>query len=55
LVPQAGVAIALASEVGKAFEGLPWAAPLTALLISCVAMNEVVGPPLMRIALRRAQ
>ena len=55
LVPQAGVAIALASEVGTAFEGNPWAAPLTALLISCVAFNEIVGPPLMRVALRRAQ
>lgn len=55
LVPQAGVAIALASEVGTAFEGNPWAAPLTALLISCVAFNEIVGPPLMRIALQRAQ
>lgn len=55
LVPQAGVAIALASEVGTAFAGMAWAAPLTALLISCVAMNEIVGPPLMRIALRRAQ
>lgn len=53
LVPQAGVAIALASEVGTAFEGSSWAAPLTALLISCVAMNEIIGPPLMRIALRR--
>ena len=55
LVPQAGVAIALASEVGTAFEATSWAAPLTALLISCVAMNEIIGPPLMRIALRRAQ
>ncbi len=55
LVPQAGVAIALASEVGTAFEDTPWAAPLTALLISCVAVNEIVGPPLMRLALRRAQ
>ncbi len=55
LVPQAGVAIALASEVGAAFKGTPWASPLTALLISCVAVNEIVGPPLMRLALRRAQ
>lgn len=55
LVPQAGVAIALASEVGTAFEGTSWAVPLTALLISCVAVNEIAGPPLMRFALRRAQ
>ena len=55
LVPQAGVAIALASEVAAAFPGAGWSGPLTALLISCAAFNEIVGPPLMRVALRRAQ
>jgi Kef-type K+ transport system membrane component KefB len=55
LVPQAGVAIALAAEVKTAFPGTEWAVALSTLLVACVAMNEIVGPPLMRLALRRAQ
>jgi len=55
LVPQAGVAIALAAEVKTAFPGTDWATALSTLLVACVAVNEIVGPPLMRLALRRAQ
>lgn len=55
LVPQAGVAIALAAEVKTAFPSAEWAAALSTLLVACVAVNEIVGPPLMRFALRRAQ
>lgn len=54
LVPQAGVAIALATEVKTAFPSTEWAAALSTLLVACVALNEIVGPPLMRYALRRA-
>lgn len=55
LVPQAGVAIALAAEVKTAFPGTEWAVALSTLLVACVAMNEIVGPPLMRLGMQRAQ
>lgn len=53
MVPQAGVSIALISEVGKAFAGQPWVNQLLALLLSSVALHEIVGPPLLRLGLLR--
>jgi Kef-type K+ transport system membrane component KefB len=51
MVPQAGVSIALAAEARNAFAGQPWADLLHALLLSIVALHEIVGPPLLRLGL----
>lgn len=51
-VPQAGVAIALAGLVGKSFGEL--GATFETLLIAGIAINEVIGPVLLKIALGRA-
>lgn len=53
LVPQAGVTIALAIEVGRTFDGQPWAATLTSLLLAVVTVHELIGPPLMRLGLAK--
>ena len=51
MVPQAGVSIALAAEARNAFAGQPWVDLLHALLLSVVALHEIVGPPLLRLGL----
>lgn len=53
LIPQAGVTIALAIEVGRTFDGQPWAATLTSLLLAVVTVHELIGPPLMRLGMAR--
>lgn len=52
--PQAGVAIALANEVAKAIGDRPFVADLAALFLAAIAMNEVLGPLLMKWGLQRA-
>jgi Kef-type K+ transport system membrane component KefB len=51
MVPQAGVSIALAAEARNTFAGQPWADLLHAVLLSVVALHEIVGPPLLRLGL----
>lgn len=50
-MPQAGVSLGLAAEVGMAFPG--WGRALQTAIISVVLVNQVVGPILFRIALKR--
>ena len=52
--PQAGVAIALANEVAKAIGDRPFVPDLAALFLAAIAMNEVLGPLLMKWGLQRA-
>jgi Kef-type K+ transport system membrane component KefB len=50
-MPQAGVSLGLAAEVGMAFPG--WGRALQTAIISVVLVNQVAGPILFRIALKR--
>lgn len=43
-LPQAGVAVALASIVSNTFEGHAFAEALYTLFLSCIAIHELVGP-----------
>jgi Kef-type K+ transport system membrane component KefB len=52
LVPQAGLALGIAGQVTAAFPQL--GAAFGALVISVVAVNEMVGPVLLKVALDRA-
>jgi Kef-type K+ transport system membrane component KefB len=52
--PQAGVAIALANEVAKAIGDRPFIPDLASLLLAAIAMNEILGPLLMKWGLQRA-
>jgi Kef-type K+ transport system membrane component KefB len=52
LVPQAGLALGIAGQVTAAFPQL--GAAFGALVISVVAVNELVGPVLLKVALDRA-
>ncbi len=52
--PQAGVAIALANEVSKAIGDRPFIPDLASLLLAAIAMNEILGPLLMKWGLQRA-
>ena len=52
LLPQAGVAIALAVLVLNGFE--PWGRVLGTVLLGSIVVNELVGPVLFRFALARA-
>lgn len=52
--PQAGVAIALANEVAKALTGQVFVDKLLALLVAAIALNEILGPLLMKFGLQRA-
>lgn len=52
LLPQAGVAIALAVLVLNDFE--PWGRVLGTMLLGSIVVNELVGPVLFRFALARA-
>lgn len=52
--PQAGVAIALALELGNALGDRPFVPDLVALLLAAIAINEVLGPLLMKWGLQRA-
>ena len=49
---QAGVGLGLAEEVGDKFAG--WGADLRSSLVATIVLNQLVGPPLLRHALRSA-
>ena len=51
LLTQAGVSLGLASEVGGTFKG--WGRQFQATIISIVLLNQLAGPILFKIALRR--
>jgi hypothetical protein len=51
LLTQAGVSLGLASEVGATFKG--WGRQFQATIISIVLLNQLAGPILFKIALRR--
>ncbi len=50
-LPQAGLSLGLASVLEK--EGFTWAAPVVTVMVACIAMNEIIGPILMKFALQR--
>ena len=52
--PQAGVAIALALELDNALGDRPFVDELTAMLLAAIAINEILGPLLMKFGLQRA-
>ncbi|MSQ90818.1 MAG: hypothetical protein EXS01_05420 [Phycisphaerales bacterium] len=52
-VPQAGISLALAAQFTAEFPNQAWATSLATILIACITTNELVGPVLMRLALRR--
>lgn len=52
--PQAGVAIALANEVANALAGQTFINDLVALLVASIALNEILGPLMMKFGLQRA-
>ncbi len=52
LVPQAGLALGIAGQVTAAFPQL--GAPFGALVVAVVAVNEMAGPVLLKLALDRA-
>jgi Kef-type K+ transport system membrane component KefB len=54
MVPQAGVSIALASEARAVLGHEPWADALLAVLLTVIALHELVGPPLLRLGLLRS-
>jgi len=50
---QAGVTLGLATIVSERFGG--WGEPVAAIIIAMVAFNQLIGPPLFRYSLVRAQ
>jgi len=50
-LPQAGISLALAAQIATEFPGQQWASALATIVIACIALNEIVGPVMMRIAL----
>jgi len=53
-VPQAGVALALASIVEQSTKGFPFGEKLYDLLLALIAIHQLVGPMLFRLGLVRA-
>ncbi|MCE9619329.1 MAG: cation:proton antiporter [Planctomycetes bacterium] len=54
MVPQAGVSIALAAEVSLLFRNEPWVGELESLMLATIVVNEIIGPPLMRLGVVRS-
>lgn len=52
-LPQAGVTLAMAIQFERSFDGHPWTPVVSALLLSTVACNELIGPPLMKLGIQR--
>ncbi|NDY71468.1 potassium transporter TrkA [Desulfobacter hydrogenophilus] len=50
-ITQAGVGLALAKEVGIEFP--QWGPSFSTLIISVIILNEIVGPPLFKLAIKR--
>ena len=54
MVSQAGVSIALASEIHRVFAQQEWAVQLQSFMLATIVINEVIGPPLMRLGVIRS-
>ena len=54
MVSQAGVSIALASEIHRVFAQQEWATQLQSFMLATIVINEVFGPPLMRLGVMRS-
>ncbi len=54
MVSQAGVSIALASEIYRVFAQQEWAVQLQSFMLATIVINEVIGPPLMRLGVIRS-
>ena len=52
-VPQAGVSVALIAIVQTTFAGEPFADPLYSLVLSAIAIHELLGPLLLKLGLQR--
>ena len=52
-IPQAGISLALAAQIAIEFPNQTWASSLATIVIACITLNEIIGPILMRIALRK--
>ena len=50
LITQAGVGLGLAEEIGERFA--PWAEGLRTNIVATIVLNQILGPPLLRHALR---
>ena len=50
LITQAGVGLGLAEEIGDRFA--PWAEGLRTNIVATIVLNQILGPPLLRYALR---
>ncbi|TYZ66888.1 hypothetical protein PybrP1_007027, partial [[Pythium] brassicae (nom. inval.)] len=53
MTPQAGVALGLANEI-KGLSADPWAAEFAATIVAAVVVNQIIGPVLCSIGLKRA-
>lgn len=51
MLPQAGIAIALATAIGASFEG--WGSEVSSLLLGTVVVNELLGPVALRTVVMR--
>ncbi|MSR28659.1 MAG: hypothetical protein EXS03_03675 [Phycisphaerales bacterium] len=52
-IPQAGMSLALVAQMSLEFPGEPWARSLSSVVIACIAIDELAGPIVMRMALKR--
>ena len=53
-IPQAGISLALATIVAAQFESFAFAEKVYAILLSAIAIHELIGPVLFKMALERA-
>ena len=51
-ITQAGVSLGLAEELGALFPG--WGDRLRSAIVASIVINQIVGPPLLRLAIRRS-
>ncbi len=52
-IPQAGISLALAAQIAVEFPNEKWVSSLATIAVACITLNEMIGPILMRIALRK--
>lgn len=52
-LPQAGMSLALAAQLQAQYPDAQWAREITTIVIACIAFGELLGPVMMRMALRR--
>jgi len=55
LVPQAGIALALASIVSQTLAPSPVAEPVFGFLVAVIAFNQLIGPVLFKVGLARSE